>query len=141
LRSARSLIQTMGRAARNINGRVLMYADKMTKSMQKAIEETDRRREKQHAFNQKHGITPTGVKKEIKDILEGAYSVEPSSVGINRVAEMMAKYEVMSPDEIGKQIKTLEKQMYEHAKNLEFEEAGKLRDEIKALTDGYMGIK
>jgi len=140
LRSERSLIQTSGRAARNVNGKVIMYADKITGSMERAINVMDQRREKQREFNVEHGITPKGVTKEIKDIMEGAYSEAPSSVVLNRVAEKMAEYEAMSPAQLGKRIKTLEKQMLEHARNLEFEDAARLRDEIKTLNDGVMGI-
>jgi len=139
LRSERSLIQTMGRAARNINGRVIMYADKITGSMQRAMDETERRRVIQKAFNKEHGITPKGVKKAIKDILEGAASeAATSSQRINKVAEEMAVYEKMSPTDLGKKIKALEEEMFEHARNLEFEEAAKLRDEVKVLQDKFL---
>ena len=141
LRSERSLIQTIGRAARNLNGRAILYADKVTGSMERAIEETDRRREKQVAFNEKHGIVPKGVKKNITDILEAAHA--PGARGKRgaakgrKVAEPGARYGTsiadMTPQEREKEIKRLEQKMHEHAKNLEFEEAAQVRDELAAL--------
>ncbi|HFE39243.1 MAG TPA: excinuclease ABC subunit UvrB, partial [Gammaproteobacteria bacterium] len=121
LRSERSLIQTIGRAARNINGRVLMYADKITHSMRKAIDETNRRRAKQIAYNEKHNITPAGVISPVKDIMEGAYSAEGGKKGyFGKVAEVSAGYEHLSPAELAKKMKKLEQQMYQFAKNMEF---------------------
>ena len=140
LRSERSLIQTIGRAARNLNGKAILYADRMTGSMERAIGETDRRREKQIAFNKEHGITPRGVTKSVADILEGA--VVPGSRSNRRkklkAAEDAADYkasELRTPAEIGKRIKQLEEKMYQYARDLEFESAGQLRDEIQQLRD------
>jgi excinuclease ABC subunit B len=138
LRSDRSLIQTIGRAARNVNGKAILYADRITGSMQRAIEETDRRREKQVAHNLKHGITPKGITKSIADILEG--SVAPGSGGRSArnkamaIAERSGKYSVdINPKDIWKTIELMEKQMFQAAKDLEFEVAAKLRDEIEKL--------
>ncbi|MFA0792233.1 excinuclease ABC subunit UvrB [Microbulbifer echini] len=138
LRSDRSLIQTIGRAARNLEGRAILYADKVTGSMERALEETRRRREKQLAFNKEHGITPKGIRKSVADILEGA--VAPG-VPKNRrkVAEGKGAYKVdakpLSDKQRWARIAELEEQMYEHAKNLEFESAAKLRDEISHLKE------
>ncbi len=136
LRSDRSLIQTIGRAARNLNGRAILYADNMTGSMERAIAETDRRREKQEAYNLEHGITPKGVTKAITDIMEGAAGAPGRGRAKGRkVAERKGGYAVdvsnMSPDALAKKLKEMEEQMYEHAKNLEFEEAARLRDELE----------
>lgn len=138
LRSERSLIQTIGRAARNIHGKAILYADKVTGSMQRAMSETDRRREKQVAYNTEHGITPKGVTKAVSDILEGA--TIPGKKGKKgkqqkRVAEPEAQYQVKytSPESLLAQISKLEETMYEHAKNLEFEEAAAVRDHINQL--------
>ncbi|WP_128130373.1 excinuclease ABC subunit UvrB [Legionella sainthelensi] len=129
LRSDRSLIQTIGRAARNMKGRAILYADKITGSMQRALEETNRRREKQQAFNAAHGITPKGINKSISDIMEGAYHGKRKAV----VAEPVPEYKQWSTQELIKHINTLEKQMYLHAKNMEFEAAAKVRDEYLLL--------
>ncbi|KHD05255.1 excinuclease ABC subunit B [Candidatus Thiomargarita nelsonii] len=125
LRSERSLIQTIGRAARHIYGQAILYADTVTEAIQYAIDETQRRRTKQMAYNKKHGITPQSVKKAITDILE---ETKPA------VAETAAEYAPLSPAQVDKKIKQLEKKMYAHAENLEFEEAAKLRDEIQRLS-------
>lgn len=139
LRSERSLIQTIGRAARNLNGKAILYADRVTNSMDKAISETNRRREKQHAYNLKHRITPRSVSKKIKDILEGGREVsQPSSLRYIHVAEEMAKYETMTPAQLAKQLKKLEKQMQLHAKNLEFEQAAKIRDQLHRLRQQFL---
>ncbi|CAA0096981.1 UvrABC system protein B [BD1-7 clade bacterium] len=137
LRSERSLIQTIGRAARNLHGRAILYADRITGSMQRAMDETDRRRAKQLAFNEEHGITPKGVEKSVADILEGA--VIPGSRGKRKakqgkgsVAEA-AKVKSMTPKQLEKHIEALENRMHEHAKNLEFEDAANLRDELQKL--------
>ena len=129
LRSDRSLIQTIGRAARHVNGRAILYADNITGSMQRAIDETDRRREKQTAFNTQHGITPIGITKSVEDIMEGAY------IGTRKttIAEPASPYLLLEPDELLKRINTLEKQMYWHAKNMECEQAAVVRDEIILL--------
>ena len=140
LRSERSLIQTIGRAARNLNGRAILYADQMTGSMQRAIDETERRREKQIAFNQAHGIVPKGVVKDITDILEGATVPGARSKkrkGMVKAAEEAAAYEaeLRSPGEITKRIKQLEEKMFQFARDLEFEAAAQLRDEIGKLRE------
>ncbi|WED42881.1 excinuclease ABC subunit UvrB [Legionella cardiaca] len=131
LRSDRSLIQTIGRAARNVNGRAILYADRVTGSMQRALDETERRRNKQIEFNQQHGITPQGIRKSIEDIMEGAYSTKRKT----QVQERKAFYIPLSPEELAKEIKALEKQMHVHAKNMEFEQAAKVRDQLLALKE------
>ena len=142
LRSERSLIQTMGRAARNLNGLAILYADKITGSMQRAMDETDRRRDKQIQHNLEHGITPKGLNKTVTDIMEGARapgtkSSKRSNVKGRKVAEPTAAYKdsiaALSPAERSKELKRLEERMFQHAKNLEFEEAARVRDEIAAL--------
>ncbi|WP_372749513.1 excinuclease ABC subunit UvrB [Litorivivens sp.] len=140
LRSERSLIQTIGRAARNLNGKAILYADVMTGSMERAISETDRRREKQVAFNKEHNITPAGVKKAVADIMEGAFAPGTKrgrKQGARRAAEPGAGYEVdvksMKPAEVSKLLKNLEQQMAGHAKNLEFEEAARIRDRLAEI--------
>ena len=144
LRSERSLIQTIGRAARNLHGKAILYADNMTGSMQRAINETERRRNKQLEFNVKHGIVPKGVKKDIKDILEGA--VVPGAKGKRRslakVAEESGRYEneLRTPEEVGKRIKQLEERMYQLARDLEFEAAAGVRDEIGKLRDRMVSM-
>ncbi|MBF8661838.1 MULTISPECIES: excinuclease ABC subunit UvrB [Pseudomonas] len=140
LRSERSLIQTIGRAARNLNGRAILYADAITGSMQRAIDETERRREKQIAFNQAHGIVPKSVVKDITDILEGATVPGARSKkrkGMAKAAEESARYEaeLRTPGEITKRIKQLEDKMMQYARDLEFEAAAQLRDEITQLRD------
>jgi len=132
LRSDRSLIQTMGRAARNLNGRAILYADKMTGSMERALAETERRREKQLAHNKEHGITPTGIKKSIQDIMGVGYEQRHQQHTL-KVAEQQAEYAHMSIKEISKEMDALEKQMFQHAKDLEFEEAAAVRDKINQL--------
>ena len=141
LRSDRSLIQTIGRAARNAHGKAILYADRVTGPMQRAIEETERRRAKQIAFNAEHGITPTTVKKAVADILEGAYgTVAANQRHRARVAEESGRYMGMSPEMLAKKIKQLEQQMFKHARELEFEEAAQLRDEIEALRKQGFGL-
>ncbi len=129
LRSTRSLIQTIGRAARHLNGKAILYADRITDSMQRAIAETERRRNKQLAFNAANGITPIGVKKRIKDIIDGVYNAESAATEL-KAAQEAARYEVMSEKQLSREIKRLEKSMQEHAKNLEFEAAAAARDEL-----------
>jgi len=131
LRSDRSLIQTIGRAARNVKGRAILYADRVTGSMQRAMDETDRRREKQRAFNAAHGITPKGIKKSVTDIMEASSFGKRKS----KAAEKMPVYQYLSPQELSKQINKLEKQMYQHAKDMEFELAAKVRDEYLLLKE------
>ena len=129
LRSTRSLIQTMGRAARHLNGTAILYADRMTDSMHKAIVETERRRNKQLAHNAAQGITPVGVTKRIKDIIDGMYEAD-TAVQELKAAQEAARYEMMSEKELAQQIKQLEKAMQTHARNLEFEEAAAARDKL-----------
>jgi excinuclease ABC subunit B len=134
LRSETALIQTIGRVARNINGKAILYADKITGSMERAMKETARRRIKQHAHNEAHGITPQGVRKAVRDIMEGAYA--PNSVRgkiYPKVADRNAEYLALSPSALKAKIQELEKQMYNHAHQLEFEEAARLRDLINEL--------
>ena len=133
LRSTRSLIQTMGRAARNLNGKAILYADRITDSMRAAIDETERRRLKQQEFNAAHGIVPTGLKKKIVDIMQVSGSDKGSERAIRQVAEAEAFYHPESPEALAKRIKQLEGQMYDHARNLEFEQAAALRDQIQLL--------
>jgi excinuclease ABC subunit B len=137
LRSERSLIQTIGRAARNLNGVAILYADHMTDSMKKAIDETERRRTKQIAFNEANGITPKGVVKKIKDMIDGVYSAAASKNMAE--AEETAKIEGMSEKQISKEIKRLEKLMVDHAKNLEFEKAAQVRDQLHVLKQQAFG--
>jgi excinuclease ABC subunit B len=131
LRSERSLIQTMGRAARNLNGKAILYGDVITGSMQRAIDETQRRREKQIAHNLAHGITPTSLNKSVTDVMDLGGSWVSNKR--RKVAESEKQYQLRSPDEIMKKISDIEARMFEHAKNLEFEQAAALRDEVEAL--------
>ena len=144
LRSARSLIQTIGRAARHINGKAILYGDVVTKSMQKAIDETDRRRGKQEAYNQRHGIEPQSIRKAIKEIIEGVDGVSLSSGGQHRGRksqnlESLSGISSMAPGELGKRINELEKQMYTFARDLEFELAAQVRDELTLLKRQQFG--
>ncbi len=138
LRSERSLIQTIGRAARNLNGRAILYADRITDSMKKAIGETERRRNKQIAFNLEHGITPKSIVKRIKDLLDGVYS-EKSGKEAEKLQMQKALVEDMSEKDISREIKRLEKQMLDHAKNLEFEKAVRVRDQLHILKSQAFG--
>ncbi len=138
LRAERSLIQTIGRAARNVNGTAILYADRITESMKKAIGETERRRAKQIAHNEAHGITPRGVVKRIKDIIDGVYNVDDARAEL-KAAQEAAKYEDMSEKQASKEIKRLEKQMLDHAKNLEFEKAAAVRDQLAKLKSQLFG--
>jgi excinuclease ABC subunit B len=140
LRSERSLIQTIGRAARNVNGKAILYADKMTESMKKAIGETERRRTKQTEFNKLHGITPKGVVKRIKDIIDGVYDVDEKRQELKYEQEK-AHYEDMSEKQLAKEIKQLEKMMVDHAKNLEFEKAAQTRDQLLKLKAMVFGAE
>ena len=132
LRSERSLIQTIGRAARHINGTAILYADRITDSMRRAMYETERRRGKQVVFNQKHGIIPRGVHKRVKDLIDGVYNIETAHQHL-KAAQVQARYDSMSETQLAKEIKLTEKQMMDAAKNLEFEQAARYRDELKRL--------
>ena len=143
LRSERSLIQTIGRAARNASGKAILYADKITDSMRKAIGETQRRRDKQMAHNAAHGITPQTVRKRIADVMEGAYANAARSKGnkrVDKVADAAADYRRLTPDQALKQLKKLEDKMFQHAKNLEFEQAAAIRDQIGQLRAQVFGL-
>src|SRR5690242_9505340 len=136
LRSERSLIQTIGRAARHINGSAILYADQRTDSMKAAIGETERRRARQVIYNERHGITPMGVSKRIKDLIDGVYDADEA-----RVAQEEARYEAMSEKQVAREIKALEKKMLEHATNLEFEEAAAARDRLVELKKRVFGVE
>ena len=140
LRSERSLIQTIGRAARNLEGKAILYADRVTNSMQRAIDETDRRREKQQDHNRTHNITPIGIKRQVADVMEGARDAPSKAGKKGRVAQGKGKYRgnALKTDDIEKQIVSLEKQMFEQAKNLAFEEAAGLRDQIEELRQQFV---
>src|SRR4029077_149334 len=139
LRSERSLIQTIGRAARHINGSAILYADRMTDSMKRAIAETDRRRNKQIAYNKAHNITPIGVSKRIKDIIDGVYDADGAQQ-VRKAAQDEARYEAMSEKQLARELRALEKQMHDHARNLEFEKAAKARDQLAELKKRVFGI-
>ncbi len=132
LRSERSLIQTIGRAARHLNGKAILYADRITESMRRAIDETERRRKRQIAHNLKEGITPVGVQKRIKDIIDGIYDHDSAHEGL-RAAQDQARYNVMDDKTLAREIKRVEKEMYNAARNLEFERAAQMRDELQKL--------
>ena len=133
LRSTRSLIQTIGRAARNLNGKAILYGDRITDSMRTAIDETNRRRAVQEAFNREHGITPKGLNKKVVDVMQLGGVSKVQNKASRKVAEPAASYHRLSPNELAKEIKRLENQMFDHARNLEFEQAAKLRDQIHEL--------
>ena len=138
LRSERSLIQTAGRAARNLNGKVIFYANRITRSMKLAMDETERRRTKQIAFNLEHGITPKGVVKRIKDIIDGVYDKDDAERE-RKAAQDQANYDVLSEKQLLKEMKRLEKAMHDSAKNLEFEKAADFRDQLKKLKEKFYG--
>ncbi|MFZ9336031.1 MAG: excinuclease ABC subunit UvrB, partial [Burkholderiaceae bacterium] len=138
LRAERSLIQTIGRAARNINGRAILYADHITDSMRRAIGETERRRAKQIAHNAAHGITPRTIVKQVRDLIDGVYS-EKAGKEAEKLELQRAQVEDMSEKDIGKEIKRLEKLMLEHARNLEFEKAARVRDQLAILKEQAFG--
>jgi excinuclease ABC subunit B len=147
LRSSRSLIQTIGRAARNVRGKAILYADRITESMRHAIGETKRRRRKQAAYNETHGISPKSIVKPVKDIIDGvqprAYAPRTKRPGrpmALAAAEQAAEYDGLAPAALGRVLRRLEKSMYEHAKNLEFEEAALLRDKIQAIRTRQLGV-
>jgi excinuclease ABC subunit B len=146
LRSSRSLIQTIGRAARHLRGKAILYADRTTESMRQALDETERRRKKQHAYNQRHGITPKTIVKAVKEMIDGVYPAPgsgrtPRLVGGPAVAEPPPlDYAKLSPDALAKQLNRLEKQMHRHARNLEFEQAAAVRDQIQAIRQSRFGL-
>ncbi|MFH0265504.1 excinuclease ABC subunit UvrB [Vibrio rumoiensis] len=139
LRSERSLIQTIGRAARNVKGKAILYGDSITKSMRKAIDETERRRAKQQQYNEEKGTTPQALKKSIQDIMELGHvgtrkgKKDSNVISLSKVAEQAAEYQALTPQQLEKQISQLENEMYQHAQNLEFEQAAQKRDEIEKL--------
>ncbi len=138
LRAERSLIQTIGRAARNLNGRAILYADRITDSMRRAIDETERRRARQIAHNLAHGITPRSLNKRVKDLIDGVYSEKSAKDDLKR-AQAAVAVEALSEKDLGKRIKQLEKQMLEHARNLEFEQAARVRDQLAQLREQAFG--
>ncbi|MEM8817100.1 MAG: excinuclease ABC subunit UvrB [Pseudomonadota bacterium] len=138
LRSDRSLIQTVGRAARNLNGTAILYADKVTGSMRRAIDETDRRREKQVAHNEANGIKPASIKKQVADIMEASYPVPGR--GPRKVEDPAARYEAMTPEQLSREAQKLEKKMLKAARDLEFEEAARIRDEIHTIRQLELGL-
>mgnify|MGYP001433236981 CR=1 FL=1 len=140
LRSGTTLIQTIGRAARNINGRAILYGDEITGSMQYAIDETKRRRKKQEIYNEEHKITPKGIKKNITDIMEGAH-VEKRSGNDKIETKNKINIENSTPELMIRNIKKLEKKMYQHARDLEFEDAANIRDQIEVLQKSYLGFE
>ncbi len=142
LRSERSLIQTIGRSARNANGRAILYADKITKSMQKAMDETARRRERQIKYNEEHGITPQTIQKAVRDIMESGsyYTADDKKAKRGKVAEDKADYSNLTPHQLSVKMDKMEKQMFEHAQNLEFEQAAKMRDEIEELREAFIEV-
>jgi excinuclease ABC subunit B len=138
LRSERSLIQTIGRAARNLNGRAILYADRITESMRKALDETERRRTRQIAHNLAEGITPRSVVKRVRDLIDGVYSEKGAKDDLKATNEALA-IEALSERDLGKRIKLLEKQMLDHARNLEFEKAARVRDQLALLREQAFG--
>jgi excinuclease ABC subunit B len=138
LRSERSLIQTIGRAARHLNGMAIMYGDTVTASMRKAIDETERRRAKQTAFNEANGIVPRGVSKRIKDLIDGVYDAEQGRREV-QAARNDALASTLSEKDLAREIKRVEKEMLEHARNLEFEQAAAKRDELRRLKERLFG--
>ena len=144
LRSAGALIQTIGRAARNVRGKVILYADVVTRSMRTALDETGRRREKQLEYNAEHGIVPTSIVREIMDVMEGARGeLAPGDRKgrgkSQRVAEPIENYAALPPAQIAARIAALEQTMYQHARDLEFEDAARARDQIRKLKEASLG--
>ncbi|MGC9163704.1 MAG: excinuclease ABC subunit UvrB [Thiomonas sp.] len=139
LRSTRSLIQTIGRAARNVNGMAILYADRITDSMRRAIDETERRRAKQIAFNAEHGITPTALNKSVRDLIDGVVQTPGKGLRAGSVESEIAQLQIDNPQEVAREIKRLEKRMMEHARNLEFEQAARVRDQLAALRQRVFG--
>ncbi|MFL6712507.1 MAG: excinuclease ABC subunit UvrB [Sulfurifustis sp.] len=146
LRSTRSLIQTIGRAARNLNGKVILYGDRVTESMRAALDETERRRNKQIEYNHKHGIVARGIVKEIKEIIDGVHPARPGAArgatgrDVWQAAEEGAEYQAATPQALAKKLNQLEKQMHKHARNLEFEQAAAIRDQIRRLRERNFGV-
>jgi len=141
LRSERSLIQTIGRAARNLHGKAILYADRVTGSMQRAMDETERRRAKQVHYNAEHGISPRSIQKAVADIMEGAYAGGPGNPrAYAKVADEVVEYAKLSPQALAKKIHALEEQMHRYAQNLEFEEAAKVRDQIRRMQEHNLGM-
>ncbi len=141
LRSDRSLIQTVGRAARNLSGRAILYADSTTGSMQRALDEMERRRTVQLAFNKEHGITPAGIQKSVPDVMEGAYATGPGKVRILRkVAEEFREYRDLTSDQVMAEVKKLEDKMYAHARDLEFEQAAEIRDQVEDIKARFLDM-
>lgn len=141
LRSDRSIIQTVGRCARNLSGRAILYADRITGSMQRAMDEMDRRRRVQVAYNAANGITPKGIEKSVSDVMEGAYSTGPGVARqLRKVAEKTREYAHLSTPELIATVKTMEESMYQHARDLEFEEAAVIRDQIEDIKARYLEI-
>jgi len=138
LRAERSLVQTIGRAARNVNGRAILYADRITDSMRRAMDETERRRAKQVAFNEANDIVPRGIRKQVREMIDGVVA-EKSGKDDLRFAQQAAEVEAMSEKDLSKRIKLLEKQMLEHAKSLEFEKAARIRDQLALLREQAFG--
>ncbi|HTP74734.1 MAG TPA: UvrB/UvrC motif-containing protein, partial [Burkholderiaceae bacterium] len=138
LRAERSLIQTIGRAARNVNGKAILYGDRITDSMRRAIDETERRRERQVAFNREQGITPRSVTKQVREMIDGVVESQSDKAKL-KSAQEAAKIEAMSEKDLGKRIKALERQMLEHARNLEFEQAARVRDQLSLLREQAFG--
>jgi len=140
LRSERSLIQTIGRAARHLHGTAILYADRITDSMRRAMDETERRRNRQIAFNTEHGITPRGVVKRIKDIIDGVYDADATRQEL-KAAQTVAEYKILDEKTLTRKVKKLEKDMLDAAKNLEFEKAAELRDQLRALRQVLFGVE
>lgn len=140
LRSERALIQTIGRAARHLHGTAILYADKITDSMRRAMDETERRRNKQLAFNAEHGITPRGVQKRIRDMIDGVYNTDAARLEL-KAAQTVAEYKILDEKALTKKIKKLEKEMLDAARNLEFEKAAELRDHLKELKRVLFGVE
>jgi excinuclease ABC subunit B len=138
LRAERSLIQTIGRAARHINGSAILYADVMTNSMRRAIDETNRRRNKQLAFNEEHGVTARSIVKSVRDMIDGVYDAQGARE-TQKAAQEQIRFEALSEKEIAREIKRLEKAMLDHARNLEFEQAAQVRDQLASLKEKIFG--
>jgi excinuclease ABC subunit B len=139
LRAERSLIQTIGRASRHINGKAILYADRMTDSMKAAIGETERRRAKQVTHNERMGITPKGVEKRIRDMIDGVYDIDEERK-VQKAAQVREKYAAMPEKDLEKELRQVEKQMLDAAKNLEFERAAELRDRLYKLREALFGV-